>query len=78
MAAQLDPEHRVCMTTYGLVHDWDDARYLTVDHFWPDYSVKGKRAPSSMATLVAMCGEGNRLWGPAHREEERAWVQRRR
>ncbi|MDE2105091.1 MAG: hypothetical protein KGL39_48075 [Patescibacteria group bacterium] len=57
--AALDHEH-VCRNKWGEQHAPTDLLQLTVDHVHETPGgMKGKRAPSDTAHLVAMCWAGN-------------------
>src|SRR5437660_1296674 len=72
--ARLSPLH-VCHDQWGGTHDSGDLDKLTVDHVHMDGAHMGKRAPSDLQHLVAMCHEMN-IQGPskAVREAERAYL----
>lgn len=54
----LSPGH-VCRDAWGLTHDPADLGRLTLEHVHDGYGRMGKRAPSDMAHLVALCGGAN-------------------
>lgn len=70
---RLDPLHR-CFTRFGETHAPTEAKFLEPDHvWWEPGGVKGKRAPSTIEHLVAMCGWlNNRPPSAEVREAERA------
>lgn len=73
---RLDANH-VCRDRWGTAHRHDDAYRLTVDHVHLIAGgVKGKRAPSDLAHLVAMCWAGN-VGAPSRevRQAERAYLR---
>lgn len=54
----LEPGH-VCRDQWGLPHDSGDFGRLTLEHVHDGYGLMGRRAPSDMAHLVALCGAAN-------------------
>lgn len=71
----LDPHH-VCYTRFGNRHEPDDKLRLTVDHFWLTGARLGRRAPSDLEHLVALCAiENNRPPSHKTREAERDYVE---
>lgn len=50
-------EPHECRDRWGVPHRPDDFSKLTIEHFWPDYAVKGKRGPL-LATLCASINIG--------------------
>jgi len=70
---RLDKDH-ICKNQWGVVHQADDRRWLTLDHV-KDKPRMGKRAKSDLVHLVAMCWAGN-VGGPSRavRQAERAYL----
>lgn len=70
---RLDARH-ICRDRWGRSHGPGDRIRLTVDHVKDDPAM-GKRAPSDLAHLVAMCWAGN-VGGPskAIRQAEREYL----
>ena len=54
---RLEPGH-VCRTVFGTEHPYDAIPLLTVEHVKETLRM-GKRAPDSMAFMVALCGAAN-------------------
>lgn len=54
----LDPTH-VCKDRWDQPHMPNALHLLTVEHVHPGYGQMGKRALSTMHTMVAMCWAGN-------------------
>jgi hypothetical protein len=72
---RVDPSH-ACRDQFGRLHPAGDLSRLTVDHVHPHAGgTKGKRAPDSMRTLVAMCW-GMNVGVPSRevRQAERAYL----
>lgn len=69
VAAQVDPTHG-CRDRWGMPHAFDRHDLVTVEHFWPDYAVKGKRGPLT----VLLCAYTN-INAPSKelREKFREW-----
>ena len=55
--ARLEPSH-VCRNQWGDIHRPDNLRALTVEHVKDELRM-GKRAPSDIGHLVALCGYAN-------------------
>jgi hypothetical protein len=51
---QIEPGHE-CHDKWGNPHGPDRRDLITPEHFWEDYAVKGKRAPSDLAHTVLLC-----------------------
>lgn len=56
--AKLDPAH-VCRDQWGRVHSPADLAALTLEHVHERYGTMGKRAPSDLGHLVALCAAAN-------------------
>lgn len=56
-AAAIDPEH-VCRDRWGTPHPPHQIRSLTVEHV-KDEPMMGRRAPSDLSHLVALCWAAN-------------------
>lgn len=54
---RVDPRH-VCRDQWGIPHPSDDDRFLTLDHV-KDGPMMGRRAPSDVMHMVAMCHAAN-------------------
>jgi hypothetical protein len=68
----------VCRDRWGQPHEPTALDKLTVDHVWLiSGGVRGKRAPDTEATMVAMCYEGN-VRGPSRlvRQSQRDYLRR--
>jgi hypothetical protein len=67
----------VCHDRWGTWHPADDLSKLTVDHVHLDGGHVGRRAPSDLQHLVAMCALAN-IAGPSRsvREAEREYLRR--
>ncbi len=72
--ARMDRAHE-CRDVWGNPHSPRDLERLQLDHIQEGYGRMGKRAPSTMGTLVALCA-GAHLggWATAHRPELRAYL----
>ena len=57
LLSKIEPDH-LCRDTWGNPHAAGDLSKLTVEHV-KDHSMMGKRAPSDMAHLVALCAYAN-------------------
>ncbi len=56
----VDPQHHVCKDQWGELHSPYDKNKLTVDHFHLHAGgTRGKRAPHTLRTGVAMCAWQN-------------------
>ena len=55
--ATLYPDHE-CRDAWGWPHRPDDLARLTLEHV-KEHSMMGRRAPSDLAHLVAMCASAN-------------------
>ena len=71
---QIEPGHE-CKDRWNNPHAYDRRDLITPEHFWEDYAVKGKRAPSDLAHTVLLCASVN-IGAPskARREAFRDWV----
>lgn len=70
---RVDPSH-VCRDQWGIPHPSDDRRFLTLDHV-KQQAMMGRRAPSDVMHMVAMCYALN-VGVPSKelREAERAYL----
>jgi len=74
--AQLDITH-TCKDIWGNPHLSEALERLTLDHVQSAYGRMGRRAPSTMATLVSLCGRAHLGgWATSHRPELRAYLAR--
>lgn len=72
---RIEPDH-VCRDRWGRPHLPSDQTKLTVDHVHHvEGGVRGKRAPSDLRHLVAMCAKAN-IDGPSRtvRQAEREYL----
>lgn len=74
--AQKEPGHR-CRDRFGNWVRFNDRTpgIITPEHFYPDYAVKGDRAPSDLSHTVLLCAFTN-INAPSkdQRNVFRAWV----
>ncbi len=72
--ARMDPEH-ACRDTWGNPHAATDLEKLQLDHVQEGYGRMGRRAASSMETLVSLCADAHlNGWATSHRPELRAYL----
>lgn len=72
--AKLDPRH-ACLDIWGNPHASTNLERLSLDHVQEGYGRMGKRAPSTMGTLVSLCGRSHLGgWATSHRPELRAYL----
>ena len=69
--SMMDAAH-FCYDQWGQVHHSDDLHRLTLEHV-KDRLRMGKRAPSDLSHLVALCGYRNAIRPPT--KVERAWMR---
>lgn len=74
--ARIHPRTHTCHTLYGEAHHSDDRYRLELDHFWLTGAHLGKRAPSDLEHLTALCGKENNR-PPSHntRESQREYIE---
>ena len=58
LLSRIEPDH-LCRDTWGNPHAAGDLAKLSVEHVHDGYGMMGKRAPSDMAHLVALCAAAN-------------------
>jgi hypothetical protein len=74
-ASTLDEAHR-CFDGWGNPHQPTDLKKLTLDHVHDEGGTMGKRAPSDLQHLVALCAHTN-IKGPSReiRQAQRDYLR---
>lgn len=58
LLSKIEPGH-VCRNIWGDVHAPDDVKQLSLEHVHLTGSMMGKRAPSTAASMIALCAWAN-------------------